>query len=570
MAIGIRPEYEDAYFNLGVLLKNARRHAESFATLQHSIALNPDHAEAQNCLGSLFIDAGRDQEAEEAFRKALVADPELAAASNNLGNLLMKVKRLKDAESSFRKAVSLQPGYGYARGQAVTCARRRYAWASFEEDCNSIYAALQSGEEGIPALMVLALPGASLELHRKSAILSARKALQPYLDRPPLVSPKEHRQHERLRIGYLSADFREHAVMHLLAGVLSHHDKRHFEIHAYSNGPAIKDEYRKRIEGVCEFFRDLRHMGHLDAARSIAEDEIDILVDLTGHTGDARPAVSAMRPAPLIVNWLGYPGTLGIPRLADYIIGDSVLTPVTFAEHYSETLAWMPHCYQPNDDALVVGLSPTRREAGLPDDALVFCSFNQSYKLTPETFSVWCRLLVEVEASVLWLLDPGDDESVDNLRKEACDRGVEPDRLVFAPNLPLKEHLARLPLADLALDSFPYGSGATGSNLLRAGVPLVTLLGEAYVSRMAASQLHGIGAPELITENWDEYFKLAKQLATEPMMRQTIRDKLIAVRDTCPLFDTQGFTRDLEALYSTIWDQHARGICAAITTSAVG
>lgn len=566
-ALALRPKYADAYFNLGVLLKDTRRHSEALACIQQAIALDPAHAEAAlNCLGSLFIDAGRDEEAEVAYRRALAANPDFAAAYNNLGNLLMKGDRLQEAETAFRKAVFIRPDYGYALGQAVTCARRRYSWCTQQEDERTVINALNEGMEGIPALMVLSLSGTNPELHRKAAELAAIKALKPYLDLSPLVDPGLHRRHGRLRIGYLSADFREHAVMHLMAGVLNYHNRNKVEVYGYSYGPNTQDGYRKRIEDVCEHFHDLRKMDYLAAARRIADDEIDILVDLNGHTGDARPAITAMRPAPVIVSWLGFPGTLGIPLLADYIIGDSILTPLKFADHYSETLAWMPHCYQPNDDAQEVGERPTRREVGLPDDALVFCSFNQGYKLTPETFNVWCRLLVEVEGSVLWLLEPKDKEAAENLRKEANLRGIDPDRLFWASHVPMREHLARLQLADVALDSFPYGSGATGSNVLRAGVPLVTLIGDTYVSRMAASQLHAMGLPELVTRSWEEYLQLAKRLATEPEMRRAIRDKLAEQRETSPLFDTPRFTRDLEALYDKIWDQHACGIREPITS----
>ncbi len=334
--------------------------------------------------------------------------------------------------------------------------------------------------------------------------------------------------------------------MHLLTGVLEMHDKDQFEIHAYSIGPHTVDAYRQRIEQACEFFHDLRPISRIDAARQIADDEIDILVDLSGHTGEARPAITAQRPAPVIVNWLGYPGTLGLPRLADYIIGDAVLTPLEHASHYSETLAWMPHCYQPNDPKLRIGAKPTRQEVGLPAEGMVFCSFNQAYKLTPAMFTLWCRLLDSVPGSVLWLQHPGGDSAIDNLLREALDRGIAPERLVFGPKLPMPEHLARLQLADLALDTFPYGSGATGSTVLRAGVPMVTLMGESYVSRMAASQLHAVGLPELVTTCPEDYLNLARDLALDPVKLAMIREKLARNLPASPLFDT-------DQLHARIW-----------------
>ncbi len=565
-AISLDPNHADAHFNLGVLLKDSHRDREAAACLERAIAIQPEHADALNCLGNLFVDQGRPQEAEAAYRRALALKPGSANVHNNLGNLLMASNRLGEAEAAFRQAVALEPGYGHALGQAVTCARRRYAWAQHDADERAIIAAIDQGVEGIPALMVQSLAGTTPELRRKAAELTAIATLRPYLARPPLIDPSLHRSHARLRIGYLSADFREHAVMHLMAGILSRHDKERYAIYGYSYGPYAGDAYRSRIEASCEHFHELRGLDNLAAAQRIAADEIDILVDLTGHTGDTRPAITALRPAPVIVSWLGFPGTLGIARLADYIIGDSVLTPLDAAAHYSETLAWMPHCYQPNDDALEVGEAPARQEVGLPREGVVFCSFNQGYKLTPTAFSVWCRLLTEVEGSVLWLLAAREAEANENLRQEARARGVAPERLVFAPHLPIAAHLARLQLADLALDTFPYGSGATGSNLLRSGVPLVTLQGEAYVSRMAASQLHALGVPELVAQSWEQYFTLARQLATEPERRRALRARMQAGRTTSPLFDTRRFTRDLERLYDRIWQQQASGLRAPITT----
>ncbi len=564
-ALALQPDSTDAYYNLGVLLKETQRNPEAMICIQQALAIKPDHASSLNLLGNILVDSGRKIEAEEAYRRALEVNTDSAIIYNNLGNLLMSSGRFREAETAFRKAIAQQPDYGNALGQAVTCANKRYSWGARLEDDDVIVKALNEGVVGIPTLMVLSLSRTNPEQHRKAAWLSAINKLKPYLGMPPLVDPGLHRQNGRLRIGYLSADFRDHAVMHLLAGVLKRHDRNRYEIHGYSYGRSVHNLYKKIFEDAGGNFHDFSRLDDFASARRIVEDEIDILIDLTGHTGEARPAITALRPAPVIVNWLGFPGTLGIPRLADYIIGDPLLTPLEFAEHYSETLAWMPHCYQPNDDELKVGEKPTRREVGLPDEALVFCSFNQSYKLTPETFSVWCRLLAEVEGSVLWLLEPKDKEAVRNLQKEAVKRGVDPERLLWAAHVPMSEHLARLQLADVALDSFPYGSGATGSNVLRAGVPLVTLLGDAYVSRMAASQLHAMGVPELVAESWEEYFRLAKQLATKPEMRQAIRDKLVERRDTSPLFDTQRFTRDLEALYDKIWDQHARGVREPIT-----
>jgi len=305
-------------------------------------------------------------------------------------------------------------------------------------------------------------------------------------------------------------------------------------------------------------FRDIRELSDRAAAALIADDGIDILVDLKGYTQHSRLEITALRPAPVIVSWLGYPGTLGHARLADYLIGDAMVTPPEHAGHFSETLALMPHCYFPTDRQRAIGSKPGRAEAGLPEKGFVFCSFNQSVKFNPASFDVWCRLLSDVPGSVLWLLAPSAP-AIANLRREALTRGADADRLIFAPLKPLTEHLGRLQLADLALDTYPYTSHTTGTDALWAGVPLVSRIGDTFVGRVAASLLNTVGLPELVTESWESYFSLAKTLALAPQGLAAIRQKLADRRLTSPLFDTLRFTRDLERLYSRVWQQHLEG-----------
>lgn len=564
-ATRLKPKFADAHFNLAVLLCDARRYQEALVALRHALEAEPSHANALNCFGNVMSALGRQDKAEMAYRRALEIRPDSANIHNNLGNLWMEDCKLAAAEEEFRRAFALESDYGYALGQAVSCAHRCYSWAHFQADSEAILAAIDKGVEGIPALMVQALPTATPAQLMKAGALNSLQKIRSILEQPPIVQTSRHPDHDRLRIGYLSQDFREHAVMHLAAGVFEKHDRYRFAVHAYALSSNSQDKYRQRIEQACESFRDVSQSSASTIAEQIAADGIDILVDLGGYTIGARPEVTAMRPAPLIVNWLGYPGSLGQPRLADYLIGDAVLTPLEHQAHYSETLALMPDCYLPHDDKLTASATPERGDVGLPKDALVFCSFNQSYKLNPETFSIWCKLLAEVPGSVLWLLQPKDASATDNLRREARARHIAPERLIFAPAMPLSEHLGRLSLADLALDTFPYGSGATGNNALNAAVPLITRQGSSYVSRMAASQLHAAGLPELVTNNWDEYFNLAKTLALDTDKRTALRDKLARNRATASLFDTQRFTRDLEALYMRMWSDHASGLRAPIS-----
>lgn len=563
-ATKLSPRFADAYLNLGTLLLDSKRLGEALAVLRRARELQPGRPDIDNCLGNLLTAAGNATEAELAYRQALKARPDSANVHNNLGNLLMAVGRLDEAEAAYREAVRLQPDYGHALGQAVTCAAKLFSWAQGAGDSQAVMDALERGTVGIPSLLVLSLPEADGKIHRRAAFLASKAKLEPYLSREPLHKTVTHQRGERLRIGYLSADFREHAVMHLLGGVLEAHDRSRFEIHAYHVGPNQRDAYRERAERACEFFHDAHALSDEAVAERIAADGIHILVDLNGNTQNVRLGITALRPAPVVVNWLGYPGSLGHRRLADYIVGDPVVTPVEHAEHFAETIAQLPHCYLPNDSQRPIGMRPSRSEEGLPEDAVVFCSFNQGHKLNPPTFDLWCRILREVPGSVLWL-NPAAPPAIANLRREAEARGVAAERLVFAGRKPTaEEHLGRLQLADLALDTFPYTSHTTGCDALWAGVPLITLMGDTFVSRVAASLLNTLGLPELVTRNREDYCEVACRLGLDEEARRAVREKLAAARLASPLFDTQGFTRNLENLYSAIWRNHCEGAHAPI------
>ena len=343
-----------------------------------------------------------------------------------------------------------------------------------------------------------------------------------------------------------------------MAGILENRNTENFDVYLYSYGVEAKDTSRSRVEKACEVFHNISDLSDEAAAQQILTDEIDILIDLKGYTTNARLGIQVLRPAPIIVSWLGYPGTLGHERLADYIIGDATVTPLEHAEHFSETLALMPYCYQPNDNTRPIGACPTRKEAGLPETGFVFATFNQAYKITPEMFDIWCRLLEAAPNSVLWILEP-HEVAQENLRREMTARGVDSSRLIFAPKMAQTEHLGRLQFVDLAVDTFPYCSHTTASDALWAGVPLVTKMGETFASRVAASILRTMDLAELVTDNDDDYFNVALSLAQNPEKLAAIKQKIAVQKQTTPLFDTQKFARDLERLYQTIWAQELLG-----------
>jgi predicted O-linked N-acetylglucosamine transferase (SPINDLY family) len=565
-ALRLQPDYMNAYNNLGTLLTSMKRPEEAETVFRKALAVNPNFPEVLSNFGNLLHGLQRFDEAEDCFRRAVAANPGYYEAHNNLATLLQEAKKFDLAEPAFREALRLKPDYGNAAGQAFQCAKALCDWSRREEDEARLIGMVQNGTTGVPVFNVLSIA----EPQVKSAPLFLRQAAEVFargkyfeLSLPPLVAPARHLTRDRLRIGYLSADFHEHATMYLLQGVLATHDRSRFAIHGYSYGPTSDTVTLKAKENF-DVFHDLKRLSGHAAASVIAADDIDILVDLKGYTGHARLEITALRPAPVIVNWLGYPGTLGYERLADYLIGDPIVTPLEHAGNFSETLALMPHCYQPNDRQRAIGSRPRRSEVGLPEAGFVFCSFNQSYKFDPNTFDIWCRLITAVPGSVLWLLAP-TSTAMSNLRREARSRGVSPDRLIFGPPLKLAEHLGRLQLADLALDTYPVTSHTTASDVLWAGVPLITRIGDSFVSRVAASLLHSLDLAELVTGNLDEYFDLAKSLAIDPDRLQEIRTKLAECRLTSPLFDTERFTKDLERIYLKIWEQHAAGGRAAIS-----
>jgi predicted O-linked N-acetylglucosamine transferase (SPINDLY family) len=441
--------------------------------------------------------------------------------------------------------------------------RQLYDWEGLAQIDAKLMALLDQGGRGMAPFELFAMPSASPDHQREAGHRYAELTCGETLATTQLVTRTTRDTRRPLRIGYLSADFNDLPVTYLLHPVLEQHDRSRVSLSYYSYGPRLNDRMRRAFLGLGDPFQEFSDLSDAEAARRIAKDDVDILVDLNGYTGAARPRIVALRPAPVIVNWLGYPGSLGHPRLADYIIGDRILTPIEHASRYSETLALMPHCYQPNDRPPAAQPTPTREDVGLPAHGFVFCSFNQAYKITPERFALWCRLLEAVPGSLLWLLQTRAEVTA-NLQNQALRHGITPDRLIFSPPVPLAQHLARLLHADLALDTYPYTSGATASNALCAGIPLVTRIGETYVSRMAASLLHAIGLPELITTSDEAYYERALELALDSAKRAELKQRLSRNRLAEPLFDPARFAQDLERLFFAIWENHARGTKAAI------
>jgi predicted O-linked N-acetylglucosamine transferase (SPINDLY family) len=427
-------------------------------------------------------------------------------------------------------------------------------WGWLDADEAACKRLVRAGIRGVSPFVLLSLattPAERLAGARLEASAIAREAGQL-----PTVMPPRPR--DKIRLAYLSGDFRQHAVAVLTAEMFEQHDRGRFEVTAYSFGPDDGSAMRRRLERAFDRFIDVRRLAHADAAQRIRDDGIDILVDLVGYTKGARTAIVARRPAPVQVNFLGYIGTMGAPFI-DYVIADAVTLPLGEQNFYDERIVQLPGCFMPRDTKRDVSdRMPSRAECGLPDDGFVFCCFNKSYKITPAVFDIWMRLLHAVPGSVLWLYDD-NVLARNNLRSEALRRGVSPERLVFAPYQEMPAHLARHRCADLFLDTLLRNAHTTANLALWSGLPLLTCAGEHFNGRAAASLLTALGMPELVTHSLAEYEALALRIATDPERLAGLRRRLAEARTASPLFDVARYTRSLEAAYLRMWETWSAG-----------
>jgi len=552
-ALEIEPDYVDVHNNLGGALKALKRHDEAVAAYRRALQIRPDLAEAHNNLGNAFFETGRHEEAVASYRRALQIKPDFAEAHNNLGNALRTLKRLDEAIAAYRDALAYDPDHLNAVGQLAWLLRRRCDWTALATIEGQVFQRVRERGLSVDPFVFLAFDSTPED--------QLRCARQFLMDRqidghgPTRTGPIH--THDRIRVGYLSTDFHEHPVAHLMAELFERHDRSQFEIFGLSLGPDSGDEMRRRLIGAFDRFVDLRPLGDAEAARRIADLEVDIVVDLNGYTTDNRIGILAYRPAPVQVNYLGFTGTTGA-EFIDYVLVDRFVVPADQQAFFSERLIHLPECYQANDTTRKVAeRTPSRAENGLPTEGVVFCCFNNTYKLNPGIYDIWMRLLDAVPGSVLWLRN--DPWAAPNLCREAEARGVDRRRIVFAPRTKaLSDHLARHRLADLFLDTLPFNAHTTANDALWAGLPVVTCAGHTFAGRVAGSLLHATGLHELVTNSLEAYERLALELATEPGRLQVIRATLERNRPTAPLFDGDRFRRHIEAAYMQMWNIRQR------------
>lgn len=549
-SLQLNPHSPDGWYNRGCALQGLQRHGEAVSCFEHAVALKPDYDEAWTNRGVALLALRQHAEALVSFNKALALKPLDREALSNRGTTSFELKRYEDAAADYDALFKLAPDFPYAAGNAALGRAYCCDWRLLSEDRERLHAGLQAGRAVVsPHASTLIVDDPSNQLRAAQVWVAERCPASPN----PLWKGERY-GHDKIRVAYLSADYHSHATAFLAAGLFETHDKARFETVAISFGPDDTSGMRERLTRAFDRFIDVRDKSDDAAAALIRNMEIDIAVDLKGFTQDARPGILAFRPAPVQVNYLGHPGTMGAPYI-DYLIADRRLVPDGRERHYSEKLVYLPHSYQANDrKRRIAERTPTRAGEGLPETGFVFCSFNGSFKITPELFEIWMRLLKAVEGSVLWLLDD-NPAAVRNLKGEAEARGVSRQRLVFAPRRPVEEHLARHRLAGLFLDTLPCNAHTTASDALWAGLPVLTCTGDTFAGRVAASVLFAAGLPGLIANSLTSYEALAINLARDPAALSSAQAKLVAERDVAPLFDTERFTRDLESAFTTMWER---------------
>lgn len=601
-AIARQPQDPELHYDLGGLLLASGQAAEALSSYQAAIRLAPGHPQVLLQLGNALSALGRYSEATHAFQQALRADPALMAAHynlgnalrelgqpeaaatayraalklnprdadshNNLGNVLRELGQLDRAIACYQEALRLKPDLHHARMHLLHQRQHVGDWGGLDAEIAQIRRIVRE-EPGaqISPFAFLALPGTTAAEQRQCAEQWVSNRYGPLLAQAkPAVARPPRPQQDRLRIGYLSADFRQHPLAWLATEVMELHARDRFEIHGYSYGRNDGTPERQRWERAFQHFHEIRDVSVSEAAQRIRADGIDLLVDLTGFTHSSRSGILALRPAPIQASWLGFPGTMGAP-FVDYLISDGFITPPALKDNYREQLALLPNCYQPNDRQRPSARPPSRAACGLPEHAFVFCCFNQTFKITPQLYDYWMNILKAIPDSVLWLLECNPWAKT-NLQREATLRGVNPTRLIFAPRVPIAEHLARHACADLMLDTLPYNAHTTTSDALWMGLPMVTCVGDTFASRVAGSLLHACGLPQLVTTTLPEYQALAVRLASDKTALAEVRALLACAPSQSALFDTPRFVRQLEQAYQVMAQRHAAGRAPSLITPA--
>lgn len=553
--IELNPNIPQVWSNLGSIFQFVKENEQALKCYDRTLELEPDNYEVMLNRGTLLYEMQQHLKALQAYENMMQKYPDNSKCLCNRGILLTDLNFFEPAIESFARVVELDPDHHYALGLLGFAKMHACDWGDLESLQQRIIAEVRNGKKACKSLAFMSISNEPQDQRRCAEIFTRHFY--------PIQSPlwqKEIYHHEKLRIAYVSPDFREHPVAHLAAGLFACHDRNRFETYAFSLGKNDESPMRRRVEKSFDHFFDVRSMNTYDIAKMIRELEIDILVDLAGYTADSRAGIFSCRPAPVQVNFLGYSGTLG-SEFMDYIIADRHIIPNEYFDCYSEKIVWMPDSYLPTDDKLQISAAKiSRSDFGLPEEGFVFTSFNHDYKISPQVFQIWMRLLEKTPGSVLWLMKL-NDVAEKNLRREAELAGIEPQRIIFATRVPrIEEHLARYRLADLFLDTFPCNAHSTASDVLKAGLPILTCMGKAFSGRVASSLLFSLDMPELITTSLEEYENLALKLAHSTKKLKKIKDKLKTSILNSNIFNTSLYCKNLESAFCVMADRTAKGL----------
>jgi len=547
-------EHLDSLVNRGHTLQLLNQPAAALADYERALACAPDTPRALSNSGNALLELGKPQAALARYERALQVAPADPDTLYNRAAALHALKRYEESAQCYAELLRIVPDHDYALGGLFHLCMDYCNWLDYESLAGQLREASCQDRRGVNPRSLLLSDAPELQLRCAEVFAREKYAAQESLGRCGVRA----RRHDRLRVAYISADFREHAVAFLLAGALEQHDRERFETIGIALRPEEHSLMGRRLQAAFTRFVSVSGRSDRQVARLLRDLEVDIAVDLMGYTRWSRPGIFAHRGAPVQVSWLGYPGSMGAPYI-DYLIADEVVIPAGEERHFSESVVRLPHCFLPNDDRREIAPPPTRAAAGLPASGTVLCAFTNAYKITPTVFAVWMRLLRQTPGSVLWLRGMGE-AARGNLEREAGRCGVERERLVFAPRVAgMAEHLGRQALADLYLDTQPYNAHSTTCDALWAGVPVLTCAGRSFAARVAASALSAVGLPELITHTLEEYEAKALELLREPQRLRGLREKLVRQRPSAPLFDTAAYTRHLERAYLAMHERAVRG-----------
>lgn len=554
-AISLNPRYAEAYNGQGNALLDLMQIRTAIASFREAIRINPEYADAWNNLGNALSVSKNNSEAIECYKQAVTNRPNFVDALTNLASAYAELNELDDSLACYRAAMEINPEFNYLSGDYVHTKLRAASWVELDTDVAQLENTIRQSLPAVKPFVGLGLLDDPI-LHKRVAELYAQARFPSSETLGPIL---KRIKGEKIRIGYYSADFRNHAVAYLIAEMLERHDKEAFEVYAFNLNPGPGDAMSARLFAAVTQVIDLANHSDRSAAQLSRAMGIDIAVDLGGHTVGSRSGIFAHRCAPVQVNYLGFPGTLGASYY-EYVLADRHVIPANQGTNYTEQLVHLPHCYQVNDSTRKIADRVfSRSELGLPEQAFVFCCFNNSYKILPQTFDGWMRVLHAVQGSVLWLLD-NNALATRNLQTEAQARGIAPDRLIFAPRMPLGDHLARHRLADLFIDTLPYNAHTTASDALWAGLPVLTCMGKSFAARVAGSLLLTMGLPELVTHMQADFESKAIEYAKNTEALQKIKLKLLQNLSNSPLFNAQLFTQHIERAYRVMHVRQQSGL----------